>query len=92
MPPLWSAVSHLGEFQSLSVLLRSVDSTSVAADVVSQDMGLSKVLGVLVVMPLSREQEHEADEVAMLLMARAGFDPQTAIDVRGATVGTTVPP
>jgi hypothetical protein len=42
-------------------------------------------LSVLVLLPLIREHEHEADEVAMLLLAQARVDPTIAIDVGGGT-------
>ena len=34
-----------------------------------------------VVLPFSREQEAEADEIGLILMARAGYDPRAAIQV-----------
>lgn len=32
-----------------------------------------------VVLPYSREQEFEADEIGLILMAKAGFDPAAAL-------------
>jgi predicted Zn-dependent protease len=43
-----------------------------------QAYGLGSTLGV--VLPHSRRQETEADHIGLLYMARAGYDPQQAVD------------
>jgi predicted Zn-dependent protease len=46
-------------------------------DLVMQAYGLGSQLGVM--LPYSRTQELEADELGLLFMARAGYDPREAI-------------
>ena len=41
-------------------------------------LGLGSQLGVE--LPFSRQQESEADHIGLILMAKAGYDPATAVD------------
>src|SRR5690606_36813873 len=56
---------------------------SVAGSMVSPEttqlMAQAATLGLI--LPFSRSQETEADEVGLMYMARAGYDPRAAIDV-----------
>lgn len=49
----------------------------VGGDMIMQAYGLGSQLGVM--LPYSRTQELEADELGLLYMARAGYDPREAI-------------
>jgi predicted Zn-dependent protease len=48
-----------------------------SGDLIMQAYGIGSQLGVM--LPYSRTQELEADELGLLYMARAGFDPREAI-------------
>ncbi len=48
-----------------------------AAQAAQQAYGLGATVGVL--LPYSRKQELEADEVGLILMAQAGYDPEAAV-------------
>jgi metalloendopeptidase OMA1, mitochondrial len=49
------------------------------ANQVLQAYGLGAGVGLL--LPFSRSQETEADHIGLILMAKAGYDPRTAIDL-----------
>ncbi len=60
---------------ALSVALGA--QSSVPTDLAMQAYGIGTQVGVM--LPYSRTQEHEADRIGLLYMARAGFDPTEAI-------------
>jgi len=49
------------------------------ADLVTQGGGMAAQMGLL--LPFSRTQESEADQIGQRLMAQAGFDPAQAVDL-----------
>jgi len=49
-----------------------------ASQAIMQAYGLGTQVGVL--MPYGRTQEYEADQIGLILMARAGYDPRAALD------------
>ncbi|MBI4517619.1 MAG: M48 family metallopeptidase [Deltaproteobacteria bacterium] len=63
-----------------------------AAEAVLQAFGLGVQLGVL--LPYSRAQESEADHIGMILMAKAGYDPEAALHLweRMERANDKVPP
>ena len=60
------------------VLVSAVGSTSAITNtVIQQAYGLGSQ--VLVSLPYSRKQEHEADQIGLVFMAMAGYNPEQAI-------------
>jgi predicted Zn-dependent protease len=43
-------------------------------------LGYGLATNVGVILPFSREHEYEADRIGLILMAKAGYDPRTAVD------------
>ena len=78
---------HSAERQSQSTLLGVLGTgLAIAAgtqlgqsstDLLMQAYGLGAQVGVL--LPFSRSQESEADEIGLILMAKAGYDPRAAL-------------
>lgn len=58
----------------------ATDGSTLAADLAQTG---TQVVGAGVVKSYGRAMEHEADHIGMLLMAKAGYDPATAITVWG---------
>jgi len=59
---------------------------------IMQALGLGAQVGVI--LPFGREQESEADHIGLILMAKAGYDPNAAYDLwrRFEQVGGASPP
>jgi predicted Zn-dependent protease len=51
---------------------------SAAGSAIMQGYSLGTQLGIL--LPYSRSQEHEADHIGVILMAKAGYDPAQALE------------
>jgi len=62
---------------ALGVGLAALGVSSTASRVAVQGYGLGTQLGVL--LPYNRLQEAEADRIGLILMAKAGYDPEAAI-------------
>ena len=81
------ATSRHGAQRVLQQNLEQTAMTGIAASLSDMDynkqravmgaLGVSAKFGVL--MPFSRQHESEADEIGLIYMARAGFDPQESI-------------
>lgn len=61
----------------VGVLSGIVGGTPIAAQSASTAMQIGAQLGLL--LPFNRGQENEADEVGLMFMARAGFDPRESV-------------
>jgi predicted Zn-dependent protease len=79
---------HSGERASQSTLLSVLGGSLVKAGgvvapgsegMLAQAFGLGANIGVL--LPFSRAQESEADEIGLILMSKAGYDPHVAVRV-----------
>jgi len=78
---------HSGERASQGTLLGVLGGgLGIAAETMSPGSGglVQGVYGLgaqYVMLPFSRAQESEADEIGLILMAKAGYDPRAALDV-----------
>jgi predicted Zn-dependent protease len=73
---------HVAERLSRETLLQT------GLDVIGGTTNMGQYAGLLagaatlgVVLPFSREQEAEADQIGLMLMARAGYDPRAALQL-----------
>ena len=75
---------HSAERVSQQVLVQAglVGAQAMAGKESQQWMGLAAAAATLgIILPYSRTQESEADEIGLTYMARAGYDPRAAVDV-----------
>jgi predicted Zn-dependent protease len=63
---------------ALGIGLAALGAGSGASQVAMQGYGLGTKVGVL--LPYNRVQESEADRIGLILMAKAGYDPKSALD------------
>lgn len=73
---------HAGERMSQAEVLGAGMALAGASGInpqILQALGLGASVGLI--LPFSRSQESEADHVGLILMAKAGYDPQVALDV-----------
>lgn len=87
--------SMLAQLGSLGLGIAMARQSPYAAQAAQQAYGLGTTVGVL--LPYSRKQELEADEVGLILMAKAGYDPEAAVGfwqrmVAGKKGGSKLPP
>ncbi len=73
----------------LAAILAGIDQSSVKGQAAMAALGVGASVGVM--LPFSRAQESEADNLGMQYMAEAGFDPHEALDLwrnmMGANLG-----
>ena len=86
---------HVSERMSREALVQTglgvIGATTTGANYADL-LAAAATLGV--VLPFSRAQEAEADEIGMIYMARAGYDPRAAVDLwrNMASAGGETPP
>ena len=69
----------LAQFGAIGLSLALARSPGVTSDIFMQAYGVGAQVGFL--LPYSRLHESEADRIGLVLMAKAGYDPRSAIDL-----------
>jgi predicted Zn-dependent protease len=74
---------HSAERMSQQMILQyGIQAAGATSETVAQNAELLAQAATLgVVLPFSRDQEAEADEIGLIYMARAGYDPREAIEL-----------
>jgi predicted Zn-dependent protease len=70
--------SQLAQLGGMGLGLAMMGSNPMAAQTAMLGYGLGTQMGVL--LPYNRKQEYEADQIGLILMAKAGYDPTQAVD------------
>jgi predicted Zn-dependent protease len=70
--------SSLAQLGGLGLGLGLGGVSPVAGQAIMQGYGLGTQMGIL--LPYSRSQEHEADRIGMILLAKAGYPPEEALN------------
>jgi predicted Zn-dependent protease len=78
-----AVAQHSNERMSRQLLLQAgLAGAGLASDTVAQyGQLLAQAATLGVVLPFSREQEAEADQIGLIYMAKAGYDPRAAIEL-----------
>jgi predicted Zn-dependent protease len=74
---------HGAERMSNQMAAGLAEQLAVAGGLITSEAQLQTVevaYGVAGALPHSRKQESEADHIGLILMAKAGYDPRTAVD------------
>lgn len=74
---------HSAERMSQQMALQyGLDAAGATSEYAAENIELLVQTATLgVILPFSREQEAEADEIGLIYMARAGYDPRAAVDL-----------
>jgi predicted Zn-dependent protease len=70
--------NQLAQLGGMGLGFAMMGTNPMAAQTAMLGYGLGTQVGVL--LPYNRKQEHEADQIGLILMAKAGYDPAAAVD------------